>query len=165
MRARGISTDDAAQAGALREVRAVYDELARRPVVRDCVRRTECCRFKLTGLTPYLTAGEALLAAKAWRATGRRELPHPADGSCPMLAADGRCLVYESRPFGCRTHFCEAAGGPVERRGVLDLIRRLEAVDEALSGRGPLPLSAAVRDGLEALPNRRPPQRQPRRAE
>jgi Fe-S-cluster containining protein len=148
---------------ALREVRAVYDELAKRPVQRDCIARTDCCRFKLTGLTPQLTAGEALLAAKAWRATGRRELPVPADGSCPMLSPDGRCLIYEARPFGCRTHFCRAAGGPMERRGVLDLIRHLEAVDAALTGRGPLPVAAAVQDALEALPARRPPRRPPRR--
>ena len=51
-------------------VRAIYTELAARPIERACVARTECCRFKLTGKTPYLTKGEALVAAKAWRATG-----------------------------------------------------------------------------------------------
>ena len=93
--------------------------------------------FKLTGLTPYLTKGEALLAAKAFRATGRRELPQKADGSCPLLHPQtGRCLIYADRPFGCRTHFCASAGGPYARRDVLDLIRRLEAVDAALGGAG-----------------------------
>src|ERR1039458_9444371 len=59
----------------LAEVRAVYQELAKRPVQRNCIARTECCQFQLTGLTPHLTKGEALLAAKAFRSTGRRELP------------------------------------------------------------------------------------------
>jgi uncharacterized protein len=164
MSARHFSESQEKHDEALREVRAIYEELAKRPVQRDCISRTECCQFKLTGLTPQLTAGEALLAAKAWRATGRRELPAAPDGSCPMLSADGRCMIYEARPFGCRTHYCRAAGGPVERREVLDLIRRLEAVDALLTGRGPQPVSAAVQDALEALPARRPPRRPPHRA-
>lgn len=61
----------------------------------------------------------------------------------------GNCLIYENRPFGCRTHFCAAAGGPMARRDVLDLIRRLEAVDLALNGDGPHPLQDAVRDALD----------------
>ena len=48
---------------ALTEVRAVYTELAKRPLERACQARTECCQFQLTGLTPYLTKGEALVAA------------------------------------------------------------------------------------------------------
>jgi Fe-S-cluster containining protein len=137
---------------ALAEVRAVYAELAQRPVERACTLRTECCHFKLTGLTPYLTKGEALLAAKAFRATGRRELPKKADGSCPLLHPEtGRCLIYADRPFGCRTHFCAAAGGPYARRDVLDLIRRLEAVDASLGGDGPRMLPAAVAGALADL--------------
>lgn len=136
---------------ALAEVRAVYDELANRPVERDCIRRTECCHFKLTGLTPYLTKGEAMLAAKALRATGRTKLPTPKHDGCPMLGNAGKCLIYESRPFGCRTHFCPAAGGPYARREVLDLIRRLEAVDVVLSGRGSVALPAAIEDALREI--------------
>src|SRR6478736_7654846 len=70
---------------ALEEVRAVYRDLEKRPVERFCERRTECCQFKRTGQTPLLTKGEALLAAKALRATGRAKLPERADGACPML--------------------------------------------------------------------------------
>ena len=69
----------------LDEVRRIYDELAARPAERQCLRRTECCQFKLTGLTPYLTKGEALVAARAWRATGRKKLPDSVNGACPML--------------------------------------------------------------------------------
>ena len=137
---------------ALAEVRQVYVDLARRPIERNCVRKTECCHFKLTGRTPYLTKGEAIVAAKAFRATGRKSLPENVDDSCPMLQQEtGNCLIYEDRPFGCRTHFCAAAGGPIARRDVLDLIRRLEDVDLALNGNGPRPLQNAVADVLEEI--------------
>jgi hypothetical protein len=134
---------------ALEEVRAVYRELANRPVERACVRRTECCQFKLTGRTPMLTRGEAVVAAKGLRASGRKALPERADGACPLLRENGACLIYADRPFGCRTHFCAAAGGPYARGDVLDLIRRLEVVDALLGGDGPRALPAAVRDALE----------------
>ncbi len=131
---------------ALAEVRAVYADLDRRPVERACTRLTECCQFKRTGLTPSVTRGEALLAAQALRATGRKQPPPSVNGACPMLdALTGKCLIYADRPFGCRTHFCPAAGGPYARRDVLDLIRRLEAVDAALGEHdGPKPFLAAL---------------------
>ena len=134
---------------ALAEVRQVYVDLAERPIERNCARKTECCHFKLTGRTPYLTKGEAIIAAKALRAAGRKSLPENPDGACPMLEpATGNCLIYDARPFGCRTHFCAAAGGPIARREVLDLIRRLEDVDLALNGNGPRTLQNAVADAL-----------------
>ena len=137
---------------ALRDVRAVYADLAARPVARNCELRTECCRFKLTGLVPHLTTGEALLAARALRATGRKHLPEPVDGACPFLhPATSRCTIYADRPFGCRTHFCREAGGPYQRREVLDLIRRLEEVDSRLGREGPRPLPDAVRRALRLL--------------
>jgi Fe-S-cluster containining protein len=137
---------------ALNEVRAVYADLAARPVERQCIRRTECCHFKLTGAMPLLTAGEGMIAASALRAAGRTALPEKTDGSCPMLRDhDGHCLIYENRPFGCRTHFCAAAGGPIARREVLDLIRRLEVVDAVLGGEGSRPLPGAVALALNEL--------------
>ena len=140
---RRAKTNPAADAVAA--VRTIYAELAARPIERACISRTECCRFKLTGKTPYLTKGEALAAAKAWRATGRTRLPESPDGTCPLLdRTTGRCQIYEGRPFGCRTHFCAAAGGPYARREVVDLIHRLEDLDRALGGDGALPLPAAV---------------------
>src|SRR3954469_10288599 len=138
---------------ALQEVRQVYADLAARPIDRGCVRLKECCHFKLTGRTPYLTKGEALVAAKAFRATGRKALPENADGICPMLdQRSGNCLIYRDRPFGCRTHFCAAAGGPYARREVADLIRRLEAVDESLVGDGPRALPGALALALDSPP-------------
>jgi uncharacterized protein len=148
---RSVPTYDVLPAS-IEEVRGIYAELARRRFERQCTRRTECCQFKLTGLTPYLTKGEALVAAQAWRATGRRTLPQTQEASCPMLEAhSGRCLIYADRPFGCRTHYCSAAGGPVARRDVVDLIRRLEAIDFQLGGDGPHKLPVAVASALQAL--------------
>ncbi len=63
----------------------------------------------------------------------------------------GRCLIYTNRPFGCRTHFCAAAGGAMARREVIDLIRRLEAIDAQLGGDGPHKLPAAVTSALADL--------------
>lgn len=137
---------------AIVEVRAIYADLAKRPVARNCVARTECCQFQLTGLTPQLTKGEALVAAKGFRATGRKEISEPSDGICPFLKCEtGKCMIYADRPFGCRTHFCEAAGGPYSRREVLDLIRRLEDVDRKLGGDGPRKIQVAVADALEEM--------------
>jgi Fe-S-cluster containining protein len=139
------------QREALAEVASVYQALDSRPVERTCTRLTECCHFKLTGRTPQLTRGEAILAAKAVRASGRKTIPERADGACPLLGENGACMIYRDRPFGCRTHFCAAAGGPYARGEVLDLIRRLEAVDVRLGGSGPRALAGAVREELRAL--------------
>jgi len=66
-------------------------------------------------------------------------------------SAMGNCLIYESRPFGCRTHFCAAAGGPYSRRDVIDLIRRLEAIDTALGGKGSKTFLDSLGQALEEL--------------
>src|SRR5450432_2049126 len=134
------------------EVRQIYADLTARPVERDCLSRAKCCHFKLTGLTPYLTKGEALVAARALRATGRKKLPNEIEEACPLLdRGSGQCLIYADRPFGCRTHFCAAAGGPMARREVLDLIRRLEDVDAQLGGDGPRKLPGAVAAALAEI--------------
>src|SRR3954453_7426874 len=137
---------------AMAEVRQIYAELAQRPIERNCTRLKECCHFKLTGRTPYLTKGEALVAGKALRATGRKSLPANADGICPLLDQEtGNCLIYADRPFGCRTHFCAAAGGPYARREVADLIQRLEGIGARLGGNGASALPHAVRSALAEL--------------
>src|SRR5438046_7955348 len=98
---------------ALREIRQIYADLATRAIDRNCVRLKECCHFKLTGRTPSLTKGEAMVAAKALHATGRRSLPANPTGACPLLEPETvHCLIYDSRPFVCRTHFFSSAGGP-----------------------------------------------------
>jgi Fe-S-cluster containining protein len=136
-------------AEALDAVRAVYGELGQRPLERACVRKTECCQFRLTGKTPYLTRAEALLVAEALQRQGIHRLPEKKDGSCPLLReGDGACSVYADRPFSCRTHFCAAAGGPYARKEVQDLIWRLEDLDTRLGGVGAQTLPAAVREAL-----------------
>ena len=134
---------DPALRQAAEEVRAIYREWEQRPLERSCTGRGDCCRFRQTGRTPFLTKGEALVAAMAWRAAGRTEVQVTADGACPFLKAN-RCQIYEGRPFGCRTHFCEAAGGPASRKEVRDLIQRLEEIDARLGGSGGVNLPAAV---------------------
>jgi Fe-S-cluster containining protein len=148
---RTVDKAEVLRTEALEEVRAVYRDLEKRPVERSCTRLTECCHFKLTGRTPQLTLGEAKLAAKALRASGRKVMPERNDGACPLLRENGACMIYQDRPFGCRTHFCAAAGGPYARAEVLDLIRRLEAVDTRVGGSGPRALPAAVREELRIL--------------
>ena len=146
-RAQSGNTDTAVAA-----VRQVYAELAERPIERSCMRVNECCQFKLTGRTPFLTRGEALVAAKGLRASGRKELPPAPDGACPLLdRRAGKCLVYADRPFGCRTHFCAAAGGPYARREVADLIQRLETIDAELGGSGASALPHAVGEAVKQL--------------
>lgn len=147
MSRRAAIADERKQAAA--DVRKVYAELASRPITRSCTLRTECCRFLLTGKTPYLTAGEALVAAQAFKATGRRSLPVREDGACPLLdPRTAKCLIYDSRPFGCRTHFCQAAGGPYPRREVADLIHKLEDIAQSLGRAEARPLAAAVQEFL-----------------
>lgn len=142
----------AAKSTAAREVRKIYADLAVRPLERSCALRTDCCHFKLTGKTPLLTRGEALVAANALRATGRKTLPARTDGACPLLdPKTSRCLIYDARPFGCRTHFCASAGGPYPRTHVLDLIRRLEEIDQNLGGDGPHYLENILHNTLQEL--------------
>jgi len=147
------ATDRRAQvAEVVAATRAVYRDLSARPIERDCIGRTECCHFKLTGRTPFLTKAEAIVAAKALRGSGRTRLPESPDGACPLLnRASGKCLIYENRPFGCRTHFCAAAGGPYARREVADLIHRLEDLSRPLQGHEAQPLPAAVKAALEEI--------------
>lgn len=133
------------------EVSSVYEDLAARPLERACVLRTECCRFRSTGQVPYLTRGEAVVAALAVRRTGRVKLKDSDSGDCPLLDVHGRCSIYDDRPFGCRTHYCRAAGGVYPRRDVLDLIRRLEELDARLGGEGGVPLPGAVARALRLL--------------
>lgn len=137
---------------AVAEVRGVYADLDRRPIERNCVMRSECCHFRLTGRIPHLTRGEAFAVGKALRATGRTAMPQRIDGCCPFLnAVTGKCMIYADRRFGCRTHFCAAAGGPYARREVADLVRRLEQIDRDVGGDGAHAMQNAVEDALEQL--------------
>ena len=141
--ARGLTL--AEHESLLDQVRDVYVRLAARPIDRNCTGIADCCRFRLTGQTPFLTRGEALVALQASRQAGRKIPRPPADGSCALMDSNGRCTVYASRPFACRTHFCEAAGGPYARKEVRDLIHELEAIDHRLGGSGGMGLPSAMK--------------------
>jgi uncharacterized protein len=84
-----------------------------------------CCHFGDIGREPYPTAVEleevlhavqrAPLALRGRRTT----LPLLDRGGCPLLSREGRCSVYASRPFGCRTFFCDTAEAPFGARARL----------------------------------------------
>ena len=93
-----------------------------------CDNSTDCCRFAVTGREPWLTQAEfSLLAAEVAR-QGRKLPAVRADEVCPLLSPEGRCTVYEVRPLGCRTFFCDRATGygSYPRRDVSQLPRRLD---------------------------------------
>lgn len=118
----------------------------------SCPASTECCRFGITGREPYVTSIElyavqrAIAArggARSWkrapvvgrdpdgRSTARVALPVIAEEhTCPLLDANGRCAVYEARPLGCRTFFCDRAeaGSKVKQREVNALVRRIQDI-------------------------------------
>ncbi|MBX3210023.1 MAG: hypothetical protein KF764_33645 [Labilithrix sp.] len=151
------------------ELRALYATVDRALEGWGCDASTDCCRFGVTGREPYPTAIEVAELHRAVRARGglpkRRSLPLAAAPSrrgadderrCALLGDDGRCLVYASRPFGCRTFFCERARGPVGERADSALpratIAEVARAIAALSARfapadpGPRPLSRVSRD-------------------
>jgi hypothetical protein len=45
-----------------------------------------------------------------------RKLPMVDLRPCPLLSDDGRCRIYASRPFGCRTFFCDHSEAPFGAR-------------------------------------------------
>lgn len=125
----------------------------------SCDASTDCCRFGVTGREPYPTAVELAELERAVRARGglpkRRTLALAGERRCTLLGDDGRCLVYASRPFGCRTFFCERgrdaafqrpdAGLP--RDVIAEIAREIAALSArfAPSDPGPRPLSRATR--------------------
>jgi len=129
-------------------VERIYGDLAEVRAERSCQSMAQCCHFQLTGKTPHLTKGEALYLARGLKASGRTRVPESAEGACPLLGTAQRCVAYAHRPFGCRTHFCPAAGGTFERKCVIELIHQLEALDERLGGDGAKPLPQALKEAL-----------------
>jgi Fe-S-cluster containining protein len=62
--------------------------------------------------------------------------PQRADGGCRLLDEEGqRCTIYEARPFGCRTFFCERRVGPKEptaqTNALLDELSKLNVALES----------------------------------
>jgi Fe-S-cluster containining protein len=153
MRARQSSAEDPAQKG----LRAIYAEVDALTAGWTCEASTDCCRFGVTGREPYPTAVELAELERAVRARGglpkRRSLAIASERRCELLSDQGKCLVYASRPFGCRTFFCERAQGPSGehvRELPRDEIARLGRAVADLSAQfaprdpGPRPLSRAT---------------------
>ena len=148
-----------AGAGELESLRAIYGEVDALLSGWACDSSTDCCRFGVTGREPYPTAVELAELERGVRARGglpkRRTLPMVGargedERRCALLSDEGKCLVYASRPFGCRTFFCERASGPAGEpsrampkaeiarlgRAIADLSARFDPADP-----GPRPLS------------------------
>jgi Fe-S-cluster containining protein len=104
-----------------------------------------CCHFDAMGREPYPTAVELAELERAIRGARPRHLPIA--GACPLLTPDGRCSVYASRPFGCRTFFCNAK---LPRKELQRLGRAVLELSESYARRrglkdpGPRPLTRAL---------------------
>ena len=116
----------------------------------------QCCHFGVTGREPYPTAVELEEVRHAMRAAGvtpRRpaQAAHGRAAACPLLSPEGRCRIYASRPFGCRTFFCEHAEAPYGARAKLprDAINAHRAAHRGPVGalRPARPAAAAARAG------------------
>jgi Fe-S-cluster containining protein len=154
-RAKPDSTEDAV----LEELLALYRRVDASYEGSHCPSSTECCRFGLTGREPYVTSVEvaALRRAVSRRGGGlsakRRALPMAttaaAERICPFLDAFGRCSVYESRPLGCRTFYCNRATVTDRTRGAeqREFVNRLRdiASRHEPGGDAPRPLSRVFR--------------------
>ncbi len=133
------------------ELRELYGRVDAVLAGWSCEASTDCCRFGVTGREPYPSAIELAELERGLRARGglpkRRALPLASERRCTFLSDEGRCLVYASRPFGCRTFFCERASGPSAMKHVRSEVLRLGQAVADLSARyapgdaGPRPLS------------------------
>jgi Fe-S-cluster containining protein len=108
-----------------------------------------CCQFGVTGREPYLTPTELCEVRHAQRALGTPPRPAPrrgrlplATGACPLLSPEGRCTIYASRPFGCRTFFCQGHEPPRRahaREAIQEIGRRIADLAARYFPRDPLP--------------------------
>jgi Fe-S-cluster containining protein len=125
--------------GTRRELYRIYAEVDALLEGASCDASTDCCRFGVTGREPYLTAVEIAELERASRARGgipkRRRLPVAGERRCAFLSDEGRCWVYDARPFGCRTFFCDRAvlPGRSPRAAIARLTRDLSALAEGFA--------------------------------
>src|SRR5262245_41968952 len=115
-------------------LRAIYDDADRLLEGWSCAASADCCRFGETGREPYLWPNERALVSRALARRGAPRRPLRVIGDCPLLDREGRCSIYEARPFGCRTFFCARATGPARRpprAALAELGRRIAALAEA----------------------------------
>ena len=126
------------------ELLAVYEEVDALLAPYSCPASTDCCHFGRTGREPYVHAVELAEVELAVASRPlKRALPIAAESErrCPMLGDDGRCRVYASRPFGCRTYFCEKVEGPrkLPRERIGQLARRIADLSARAFPRDPGP--------------------------
>ncbi|MRG90938.1 YkgJ family cysteine cluster protein [Polyangium spumosum] len=151
------------------ELAAIYREVDASFAGQSCPASTECCRFGVTGREPYVTSIELALVQRAIAARGgaraigrtppplaghednsrgKRRLTTLDERVCPLLDERGRCAIYTSRPFGCRTYFCERATGTagVDQRGINAFVRRIKDLAARHAPEGDLgrPLTRAL---------------------
>jgi Fe-S-cluster containining protein len=154
---------DAAEDGLLDELAALYRQVDSAYAGSSCPASTECCRFGVTGREPYVTSIEVAALGRGVRRRGgalsskRRALPLATSAEreriCSFLDAGGRCSVYDSRPFGCRTFFCGRAtiAGEIsgnERRQLVNRLREIASRHEP-GGDAPRPLSKVFPTRIE----------------
>ena len=142
------------------ELLALYAEAEGLLAGVTCDASTKCCRFGVTGREPYPTAieraeltrgieaagigGSIGSSAAARRRTSARLPVVAGERRCPLLGDAGRCRVYQARPFGCRTFFCErgrdASGDPARlpRRELQELGRRIADLSARFDPRDPV---------------------------
>jgi hypothetical protein len=128
------------------ELRALYAKVDALLAPYSCDLSGECCDFANTGREPYPTAVElaevelAMRAAPPPKTNKKRGLPI-AGRVCPLLAENGRCRIYASRPFGCRTYFCERMAGPgkLPRAEIQAISRAIADLSARFSPRDPHP--------------------------
>jgi hypothetical protein len=143
----------------LEALRALYRDVDALYEGARCEASTECCRFGLTGREPQVTSIELALVQQAIKRRGgvlakkKRALPLTDEASsermCPLLDHGGRCSIYEDRPLGCRTFYCQRAqliAAPT-RQQLKAVVRRLQdlAARHAPNGDKPRALTAALR--------------------
>jgi Fe-S-cluster containining protein len=144
----------------LDELRALYLDADALYEGARCDSSSECCRFGITGREPQVTSIELALVEHAIKRRGgmltpkKRALPITQGATCarericPLLDRAGRCSIYEDRPLGCRTFYCERAQlqHAPSRADLRNLVRRLQelAARHAAAGDKPRALSAAL---------------------
>jgi Fe-S-cluster containining protein len=64
-----------------------------------------CCRAGISGVIPCVTRNE-MNAIRDFLKMRALSLPPFNVNQCRFFSEDGKCLVYEARPIGCRGYFC-----------------------------------------------------------
>ena len=119
----------------------------------SCPASGRCCQLRETGRPPWLWPTEWQVLRAELANQGRPIPPPRADGGCALLDAEGRrCTVYEARPAGCRTFFCQdAKGPPLPGLRTHQLLDQLKAINVGLeSGAAPRPLPEWLTDVASA---------------